>query len=296
MIPDPESLHCFLEAARRLNFRAAAQAVHLTPAALGKRIARLEAQLGASLFQRTTRSVALTEAGLALIPNAERALESLAACGRAARGETGPPLQEIVLGTRQELALSWVLPMLRSLEQRLSFLRLSLYLGSGPDLELRVRSGEVDCAVSSKHTDDPRLDGFRLHEERYVFVGHPKLLASEPFDDPADAEAHTLIDVHRELSLYGYWKRAPDGVPLNFASTRIMGAISAIRWCVVRKYGVAVLPRYLVTPDLEAGRLVEILPDVQPLSDHFRLIFRADDPRRSLFEALADEMRAHPLK
>ena len=45
MLPDLESLRCFEEAARQLNFRAAAKAVGLTPAALGQRIRRLEEQL-----------------------------------------------------------------------------------------------------------------------------------------------------------------------------------------------------------------------------------------------------------
>jgi hypothetical protein len=66
--PSFESLRCFVEAARLLNFRAAARAVALTPAALGQRIAQLEAQIGQTLFHRTTRRVTLSEAGLAPPP------------------------------------------------------------------------------------------------------------------------------------------------------------------------------------------------------------------------------------
>jgi DNA-binding transcriptional LysR family regulator len=76
MLPSLESLHCFAEAARLLNFRAAARAVALTPAALGQRIRQLEEQLGAPLFHRTTRKVVLTQAGLSLQPYARRALEA----------------------------------------------------------------------------------------------------------------------------------------------------------------------------------------------------------------------------
>src|SRR5262249_19617124 len=63
-LPDLDSLRCFAEAARLLSFSAAARAVGLTPAALGGRIARLETDVGAPLFLRTTRHVALTQAGL----------------------------------------------------------------------------------------------------------------------------------------------------------------------------------------------------------------------------------------
>src|SRR6185503_17822397 len=120
-LPALDSLRCFAEAARLLNFRAAARAVALTPAALGQRIQQLEAQLGRPLFHRTTRRVTLTEAGLALLPHAQTALAAADACLRAGRGETGPPPQELVLGTRHELGMSWIVPMLpllRSEERR----------------------------------------------------------------------------------------------------------------------------------------------------------------------------------
>src|SRR5258708_33936200 len=62
-LPSLESLRCFDAAARLLRFRAAAKAVHLTPAALGHRIRQLEAELGVRLFERTTRRGRLTSAG-----------------------------------------------------------------------------------------------------------------------------------------------------------------------------------------------------------------------------------------
>src|SRR5688572_16866438 len=117
-LPALDSLRCFVEAARLLNFRAAARAVALTPAALGQRIRQLEEQVGTRLFHRTTRSVVLTEPGLALVPYAQRALASAADCLRAGRGEVGPSALELVVGTRHELGLSWLTPILPDLEAR----------------------------------------------------------------------------------------------------------------------------------------------------------------------------------
>src|SRR5688572_31564825 len=111
-LPPIDALRCFAEAARLLNFRAAARAVGLTPAALGQRIKQLEDQLGTRLFHRTTRSVVLTRAGLDLVPYVKRALEAAHECVRAGRGELGPAPVELVLGTRHELGLSWIVPML----------------------------------------------------------------------------------------------------------------------------------------------------------------------------------------
>src|SRR6185369_7534945 len=114
-LPSLESLHCFIEAARLLNFRAAARSVALTPAALGQRIRQLEDQIGTPLFHRTTRKVVLTQAGLALVPFAKKTLGTAEECLRAGRGEVGPVPMELTIGTRHELGMSWILPMLPQL-------------------------------------------------------------------------------------------------------------------------------------------------------------------------------------
>lgn len=297
MLPDPDSLRCFLAAAHTLNFRAAAEQVSLTPAALSKRIQQLERTLGATLFQRTTRRVSLTDAGLALVPRAEQTLDAAAACVRAARGDEGPPPLELTLGTRHELGLSWLLPQLDALEQAFPHVTLHLYFGSGPDLELQVHAGQISCAISSRQTHDPKLETAQLHEEAYALVAKPSLLKKRPLRKATDARQHTLIDAQRSLPLFAYWRdAAPAHHTLDWGQVRILGTIGAIRSWVLQGRGVAVLPRYQVGPDLAKRRLVEVFPKVQPRSDHFRLLFRRDDPRRPLFLALAAELAQAPLR
>jgi DNA-binding transcriptional LysR family regulator len=296
MLPSLESLHCFAEAARLLNFRAAARAVALTPAALGQRIRQLEDQLGAPLFHRTTRKVVLTQAGLALVPFARRALLAADDCVRAGRGEVGPPPLDLTLGTRHELGMSWLMPMLPKLRATQAGLTLHLYFGSSADLLLRVRNLEVDCAIGSMGVRDPRLDSIRLHREDYLFVGSPRLLRKQPLRRAADAAGHTLIDSNASMSLFGYFRSAPGGGDLHFKKVIGMGTIAAIRALVVQGEGVGVLPAYLVEPDVRAHRLSVILPSVKLVSDWFRLVFRADDPRRSLYESLGRTLVEEPLQ
>lgn len=76
----------FLEITRHQNFAKAAHSVHLSPSGVSMLVKELERQVGAQLFERTTRSVALTEAGLRLVPVAERILEELHGLGEAVRG------------------------------------------------------------------------------------------------------------------------------------------------------------------------------------------------------------------
>ncbi len=294
-LPSVESLRCFAAAAKFLNFRAASRAVALTPAAFGQRIKQLEEQLGAQLFVRTTRSVRLSPAGLALLPAAQRALASMEECTRAV-GATGklPPM-DLVLGTRHELGLSWILPQVDRLKTLFPSIELHLYFGSGPDLVNRVRTMQIDCAVTSTRLADPKLEGLRLHREDYVMVAAPSLLAKNPLTSPEDAKNHTLIEISDDLPLLRYWRDAPKGQDLVFARLGRFGTIEAIRQRVLAAAGIGVLPKYLVQHDLDARRLKIVLPKVVPLHDYFRLVIRADDARRSVFDALAKALSEVPL-
>jgi len=75
-----------------------------------------------------------------------------------------------------------------------------------------------------------------------------------------------------------------------------MGTIDAIRQVVIRGDGVAVLPEYLLPDDLATKRLVPLCAEFDLHSDWFRLLFRADDPLRSLYLSLAEIMRSQPLR
>lgn len=295
-LPPIDSLRCFCAAAKFLNFRAASRAVALTPAAFGQRIKQLEDLLGAQLFVRTTRSVRLSSAGLALLPAAQRAIASVEECTRVVNATGALPPMDLTLGTRHELGLSWILPQIDHLKEIFPSLEIQLYFGSGPDLVNRVRAMQIDCAVTSTRLADPKLEGLRLHREDYVFVGTPALLSKVPFAKPEDAQHHTLVEVDDDLSLFRYWRDSPKGMSLGFARLARFGSIEAIRQRVLAGAGVAVLPRYLVQPDLDARRLRLILPKIVALHDYFRLVIRADDARRTIFEALAKAMSEVPLK
>ncbi len=296
-LPSLESLRCFDAAARLLRFRAAAKAVALTPAAFGHRIRQLEEELGVRLFERTTRSVRLTSAGLSLVPHARACLESAAACARAARGELAPPATDLLVGTRHELGISWLTPSLRTIGEAHPGLTLHLYFGSGPDILLRVRTLEIDCAVTSSRLADPMLEALPLHEEHYAFVAAPGLLRESPLRRAEDARRHTLIDASPELPLFGYFRDAAGDVErLAFARVLRIGTIGAIRELVLQGEGVAVLPRYLVRDDLTQKTLVRVFPRVTPVHDWFRLVYRRDDPRRAIYEALATTLTRIPLR
>lgn len=295
-LPSVENLQCFEAAARLLNFRAAARSVALTPAAFGQRIKQLEDQLGARLFDRTTRSVRLTQAGLALVPAARVALSDVEGCVRAVRSDASSPPVDLVLGTRFELGMSWVVPSLSALSRAHPHVTIHLYFGSGPDLVRRLRTLEIDCAITSARTLDPKLDSVVLHEEKYAFVGAAKLLKRQPFTTADHAQAHTLLDIDSEMPLFRYAKDAP-GFPegLRFGAHRWLGLGAAMKQLVLAGEGVAVLPRYMVEAELKRGRLKRIFPRLKPLRDSFRMVYGRADARRVVYEQLAGTLRGLPI-
>lgn len=296
-LPDLTSLECFVAAAELLHFRRAAHRVALTPTALGQRIKALEDLLGVPLFHRTTRRVALTEAGVALLPQARATLQAAADCASAARRDAGPSPVSLVLGTRHELGLSWVLPLLPTLETALPHLTVHLSFGSGPELSRGVLSGELDCAISSLRSVSPGLDHHVLHREDYLLVAAPDALARAPIATLDHLSAHTLVDIGPALPLYSYWVAGLGSQPRPaLAGTRWMGTLDAIRAWVVDGRGVAVLPAYRIAADLAAGRLVRVLPEIDAQHDFFRLWHRRGDPRGPLLESVAEVLRAAPLR
>ena len=295
MLPDLVTLQCFVAASRTLNFRAAAASVHLTPAAFGQRIRQLEELVGEPLFVRTTRKVALTARGLDLIDRAGATLRAAEDCVIAS--SEGGFRGELTVGTRHELGISWLLPGLRQVSQREPRLLFHLYFSASPDLMLRIRGHEIDCAVTSAPLHDPQLDHVKLHEERYVFVAKKDLLQRQPLVRAEHAAAHTLLDVSAELPLFRYWREASGGIDsMRFGRVHRLGTIAAIASAVQAGHGVAVLPEYYVADDLRRGTLRIVMPKVRPQSDHFRLVFRSDDARRPLFQWLGGELRKLPLR
>jgi LysR family glycine cleavage system transcriptional activator len=296
-LPDVETLRCFLAAARRSSFRAAARDVHLSPAAFGARIRRLEEDLGVPLFARTTRSVRLTAAGARLVPAVRELLAGAEALREAVREDAAPAPFELTIGTRYELGLSWLVPALPALERACPGRRIDLYFGDSDALLARLDAGRLDAAITSARLTDARLEYAGLHEERYRFVASPGLLAERPLRRPSDARAHALLDLHPDLPLFRYFlDRAPAEPPFVFGRRDHLGTIAAVRARALAGAGVAVLPEYFVARDLARGRLVPLFPRIALPSDRFRLVWRAGHPRADALRALGAALAAFPLR
>ena len=253
--------------------------------------------MGAALFDRTTRSVALTAAGERLLPEARRCLDAARSCRESVADLDRPTRYTLTIGTRFELGLSWMVASLDLLQARRPERSLNLTFAQSTDLMARLRGGEIDAFVSSIRLTGRGLSYAVLHEEDYIFVGAPRLLAAAPITGAADSHRHTLVDVDASLPLFRYLLDGMGQVDeWPFARTELMGTIAAIRARILAGRGVGVLPRYFVQPDLDAGLLARILPEVTVPTDVFRLIWRESSPHAARLRLLAEDLRGIPLK
>lgn len=296
MLPDLESLRCFDAAATHLSFRVGARAVGLSPAAFGDRIKRLEDQLDAPLFARTTRRVELTPAGHHLLPQARLVLAEAARCARVVH-ERGAVPYELTIGTRFELGLSWLTPALEPLRAAHPERTLHLVFGDSDDLLARARDGLLDAVVTSARLTGGGVAYEALHDEDYAFVASAKLVSRKPLARSTDATHHTLLDITADLPLFRYFLDAGERrEPWTFQRIEHLGTIGAIRLRVLQGAGVAVLPLYFVKADLQARRLVRVLPKLRLQRDAFRLVWRAGHPRKNELAELATDLRRLPLR
>jgi DNA-binding transcriptional LysR family regulator len=290
---DLDSLRCFDAVATTLRFRSAAARVHLSPAAFSDRIGRLERVLGARILQRTTRRVALTDAGERLLPVARRILRLVDHMPGAAQESAAPPSYELVVGTRHEVGLSWLCAGLDGLARKRPERTIHLYSGNGDDLLAKLERGELDAAVTSVRLGASHFTFATLHPEEYQLVGGDRRLRGAE-----DAARLTLVDIGPDLPLFRYFLDAvPDAGPWRFARVEYMGGIANVRQRVLGGGGrVAVLPTFFVKDDLARRRLVRLMPRVALATDNLRLVWRSNHPRQDELLALAQDLREHPLR
>ncbi len=147
----------FLAVARAGSFTAAAREVHIVQSALSASVRRLEDELGAPLFERTTRRLRLTEAGRTFLPRAQR----LVADAGIARDEVAALVEltrgRVAIGTIQTLTMIDLPGLLGRFRVRYPGIHLYVRDGTVPTLAAAVRDGELDLSFLAG--DEPLADG-----------------------------------------------------------------------------------------------------------------------------------------
>lgn len=195
-------LHTFEAAARHLSFTQAGAELFLSQSAVSRQIQQLEDSVGAALFERRHRSLALTEAGRIMRRAVEDSLERLR--DAAARVRSTVARQHVTVTCTPGFASFWLIP------------RLTRFTAAHPDVEVRISAtldlvdlerGSVDLAV--RFVPSAQGHGPVLFEEEVQPMCAPQLLRdpARPLRTPADLEQHTLLTVEmRDAPLTVDWE------------------------------------------------------------------------------------------
>ncbi|HIX60766.1 MAG TPA: LysR family transcriptional regulator [Candidatus Halomonas stercoripullorum] len=171
---DTQSLQAFLAVAESDSFSRAAEQLHLTQPAVSKRIATLETQIGARLFDRIGRRVTLTEAGQILLPRARQILIMVDDSRRALANLEGQIAGSLTLATSHHVGLHRLPPLLKVYTRTHPEVRLDLRFLDSEQAYQGVLDGELEIAVVtlSPHPD-PQLDVVPIWNDRLCFVCAP---------------------------------------------------------------------------------------------------------------------------
>lgn len=165
------ALRTFEAAARSGSFKAAAEELFVTPAAVSYQVKALEAWLGTRLFERSSKGVQLTDDGERLSREAHRALLDIS---QSLSGlQFRPDLHALVLATTPALAASWLIPRLGDFYQ--SQPQINVRVETSNELVDLLRDSCVDLAIRTSSRIDPGLVSRSLMTERFAVYAAPGL-------------------------------------------------------------------------------------------------------------------------
>ena len=248
-------LRCFLEVAHSGSLSRAAGVLGSSQPTLSRQIAQLEAQLGQSLFERTTRGLRLTEAGAALRAPAERMREQAQQFAMLAAGRT-QTLAGTVRITASEIVSAYVLPdLLRGL--RATHPEIQIELVASNTLE-NLLEREADIALRMLRPTQTALVARRLADQPIGFYAHRDYLQAHGKPSAANMLQHQWVGFDRSDQLLRGFHAAGFKVTREFFGFRCNNQI--VGWQAVRAgLGIGVcLKRVAVL----APELVRVLPTV----------------------------------
>ncbi|WP_454198050.1 LysR family transcriptional regulator [Nocardia sp. Marseille-Q1738] len=180
------------------SFTRAAERCLVVQSALSHQIARLERELGAKLFERTSRRVRLTPAGAAFLPAARQCLDAAERAAAEVAAAVGEVRGRLAVGLIPTVAAVDIPGALRDFRQRYPHVRISLRVGASEDLAAQVEQGAIDVAFLGLPTT-ARPRGVAAHElarDRLVAVvapDHP--LAGQPTVDLRRLSSEVFVDL-----------------------------------------------------------------------------------------------------
>lgn len=285
------TIQVFIEVANRKGFSAAAETLGLSAPVVTRSIAELEGRLGAKLFNRTTRHVRLTQAGVRFLHDAKRIVDDLAEAEAAVKGIYTKPSGTLSVTAPVVFGEKHVMPIVTE------------YLDRYPDVSVkalfydRVTSlveEDLDVAVRIGHLEDSTLYAVNVGEVRQIICGAPQYFEQHGIpNSPEDLVHHRLIHpvTTGNVNQWPFYHQGKKQV-VKFTPRLRCNQIGSALTAAVLGHGITRLLSYQVAEEIEAGRLHPILTEFEapPLPIHLvHLEGRRVNAKTRLFIDLACE-------
>ena len=253
--PPLSCLLAFEAAARRASFSAAASELNLTPSAVSHQIAKLEQLLDVRLFERTARTIALTEAGREYMSRVSLALDAISAATDNVRKGVRNALH---LHSAPSIATLWLMPRLADFVRQHPGIALSL---SSSTVHSDFAAGQVDIDIRYGVPNWPHLHVQPIFEERIQPMASPAFIERHRIAKPEDLMELPLIQSVVNVVQWGDWFRTrrvqftPGQYAYSFDRTSM--ALEA----AVQGLGVACDSSSIAAGHLHEGRLRKLFDD-----------------------------------
>jgi DNA-binding transcriptional LysR family regulator len=252
---DLAALQTFVTVAECGGYAEAARRLAISPSMVSRRIARLEAELHVRLIHRSTRGMALSDAGRRFHERCRSLLAELdAACDDIGSDGDGVSGTVRLTAPQSLLGVALIAPVVARLMAAHPALRFDLALD---ERKLDLVSGAVEVAVRVGPLPDSRFIARRLAVLQGQMVASSAYLQQHGVPrEAADLARHVGLD-HSELGPRGLWAMDDSPPPQRVRVNSFEVLLQLVRL----HRGIAVLPLFAVQDDLRAGRLQLVLPD-----------------------------------
>ncbi|MBX9927231.1 MAG: LysR family transcriptional regulator [Hyphomicrobiaceae bacterium] len=245
------------------SFTAVANQLNTTQPTISRQIAALEEHLGARLLTRTTRSLTLTDDGRAFYEHALRALEALGEAENAVGRRRRKPTGLLRMATPVVFGRLHIVPRLPAFLSRYPDVSIDLVMS---DTFTDLAEQGIDLAIRVGEITDPSLIAKRIGIVRRVTVASPAYLKGHGTPRaPSDLSDHNCI-VYTRLSTGNRWLfEGPSGPMVIEVRGRYKADNSeAVREGVIAGLGIAVIPAFAFSTEIESGQIKVLLKSHEP--------------------------------
>ncbi|HEY5058733.1 MAG TPA: selenium metabolism-associated LysR family transcriptional regulator [Gaiellaceae bacterium] len=257
---DERRLEVFVAVARRLSFSDAARSLHLSQPAVSQHVAALEADLGAQLFERTTRRVRLTSAGAALLDRAESLLREHAEARRAVAAAEGRIAGELSVAASLTIG-GYVLPRaLAELRRRHPELLARVTIENTEQVIGSLRGGRADIGFVEGEQRDTGVDYHLLRDDELVLIAPAKHRFAHMTEVPvADLATEPMVLREQGSGTRTVAETHLQNAGVDLEALRIVAELSgidAIKAAVAAGLGVSIISRSALT---DSGAAAEVI-------------------------------------